>query len=111
MRLGFLTKSKEAWSALPTVSPAEPPRDVEALYREAEREFTQACAAVLAFSRDHFDMRFVVVPGIGVLARRNAMDMDPERKRIERERDRALTKRNQLLAERAELRKTLGLVR
>jgi hypothetical protein len=83
--------------------------EVSAAYRVAELEFDQACRSLRTYANSHFDTRFVVIPGQGILSRVNAMNADPERKRLERARDLALQKRNALLAERAALRKSLGL--
>jgi hypothetical protein len=85
--------------------------EVSAAYRAAEREFNESCQAIVAYNRaGNFDRRYAVQPD-GVVARINAMDMDPARKSLESVRDRCLRERNRLLAERAELMKTLRLIR
>jgi hypothetical protein len=85
---------------------------VTVAYHEAEEHFSEACDALTAYQKQHFDTRFSVQPD-GITVRTNAMT-DPanaERMRLERVRDRCLQVRNQLLRERAELLLQMGKIR
>jgi hypothetical protein len=85
---------------------------VTVAYHEAEEHFSEACVALTAYQRKHFDQRFSVQPD-GITVRVNAMTnpANTERMRLEGVRDRALQARNELLRERASLLLALGTIR
>jgi hypothetical protein len=84
---------------------------IDAAYRQAEKEFDDASQALQEYGKTHFDQRFSVIPGKGIMARVGAWKMDPRRQELERAQGKAMEKRNGLLAERAELLKELGAIR
>ena len=85
---------------------------VTVAYHEAEEHFSEACVALTAYQKQHFDQRFSVQPD-GITVRINAMTnpANSERMRLEGARDRALQARNELLRERAELLLQMGKIR
>jgi hypothetical protein len=85
---------------------------VSVAYHKAEQYFREACDALTAYQKQHFDQRFSVQPD-GITVRINAMTnpANSERMRLEGVRDRALQARNELLRERAELLLQMGKIR
>jgi hypothetical protein len=103
------TRPMEA-KTVPRVSAFDQLAVIETDYQASELEFAFANRELQTYANAHLDKRFVVIPGKGVMGRVGAMVMDPMRQRLEHKRDLALQKRNHLLAKRAEMRRSLGLV-
>jgi hypothetical protein len=82
---------------------------VEVQYRAAERAFDSAFAAVARYRANHREGEPFCLGGKIFLPVNPHWDQ--ELGRLEREKSRATLLRNSLLAERAELRKSLGLSR
>jgi len=82
---------------------------VEILYREAEQKFQEASLALVRHRNNHREGQVVALAGRVLLPLNVHQNL--EASRLEHERWMAKTKRDELLEERAELRKSLGLTR
>jgi hypothetical protein len=78
--------------------------------RAAEAEITVAGKAVADYADVHKDLRLSIV-GNSTAVQLGAMTQDPERQRVESERDRALQRFHAALRKRADLLTSLGLIR
>jgi hypothetical protein len=94
----------------PTTTDADRLVQVEAELRQAERAFEHSCLELVAYNRTHVDGRLHMLNN-KLFARVGAMFADPQRRELERDRDRTLRNRWELLKERADLMKSLGLIR
>jgi hypothetical protein len=84
--------------------------EIENELHEAEASLTAAGKAVADFAEVRKDLRLSVI-GNSTAIQLGAMIQDPERQRVESERDRALQKFHDVLRKRADLMTTLGLIR
>lgn len=109
MFMNFFARPLQAATIGPAQTRADQLAVVEGAYRAVEREFHEACAAVTKYAGTHFDRRFTVVPGVGIVSKVNGWKMDPERFKLETARHRCWERRNLLLEQRASLRKQLGM--
>jgi hypothetical protein len=114
--MGFFTKPVTVSETVPQQSHLQYTEEqlakVSIAYHEAEERFNEACVAVTAYEKKHFDTRFSIQRD-GVTVKTNAL-INPiyaERRALERTRALALRKRDELLHERADLLKGLGKIR
>ena len=84
--------------------------EIERDFRIADRAFVDACLAVVRYRQTHKDPRLHFLNG-ELYASLNAMTCCPELLQLERNRDKALRRRSELLRVRAELTVRMGLVR
>ncbi len=89
---------------------AEQLAEIEEQYRTSERAFDRAHRMLFDHAKTHPDGRSVFLNG-NLFARIAAMKADPERAKLEVAQAHALTRRNSLLAARAALLKSLGVIR
>jgi hypothetical protein len=106
----FFTRPLAELETVEQVSPGQQLAEVEKEFRIAERAFIEACRRVSAYNATHKDIRSASFNGDQCVLL-NAMSRNPELQQLEGARDRAQRKRNELLERRAELMKTLGLIR
>jgi hypothetical protein len=93
----------------PTSTDADRLVQVEAELREAERNFADCCSRVVRYNSRKKDIRTALFNGkVCILV--NTMVHDPTLQQLERDRDRSLRNRWELLERRAELMKSLGLI-
>jgi hypothetical protein len=83
---------------------------IEREFRAAEREFIEACRRVSAHNAKQKDIRTANFNG-DVCTLLNAASHDPLLQQLESARARAQRRRNELLQQRADVMKTLGLIR
>ncbi|SRR5258708_7703080 len=91
----------------PPLTPAQQLAECEQQYRGAEREFNLAHQALFAYAKTNPDPRSVLLNRT-LFCRVNAMSANPVRAQMEAARAKALAHRNELLQQRAALRKLLG---
>src|SRR6266403_3698023 len=104
------SKSKAIEEPPPAETPEQQLAAVSREYREAEADFTKACFELAQHVTLHQARRsFMINDKMFVPV--NAFAADPARIRLEGLRDEARRKRNELLAQRADLMTSMGTIR